>query len=195
MNIPQQLIQRVSVLTPPAIVAVSGLGGAGKSTFTSILSRQISAPVVGVDSFIKDRTISDYSHWSMMDFERLEREVLIPFAQGESLRYGHYDWLANAVSQTRIIPHTGHLIVEGVGLFRPALLSHFSLMIWIDCPVEEAIRRGKKRDREVHHNPQDDSWDGIWKRNDEQYCRSYEPKRVAHFTIDNRNPEPNQGVQ
>ena len=187
MNIPEQLIQRIALLQSPAIIAVSGFGGAGKSSVASMLGGKIGAPVVGVDSFFKDRTISNYAHWEIVDFQRLEREVLQPFIERKSVRYGHFDWGKNAIGESRDVPVTDRLIIEGVGLFRPALLDYFSLMIWVDCPMPEAIQRGKKRDREECNNPQDEAWDGVWKRNDEECFHKFNPKNTAHFIIDNGN--------
>ena len=187
MNIPEQLLQRIALLPAPAIIGVSGFGGAGKSSVASLLGGRIDAPVVGVDSFFKDRTISHYTHWEIVDFQRLEREVLQSFIERKSVRYGHFDWGMNTIGASRDVPVTDRLIVEGVGLFRPALLGYFALMIWVDCPLPEAIKRGKKRDREEYNNPQDEAWDGIWKRNDEEYFHKFNPKSTAHFILDNGN--------
>ena len=76
-------------------------------------------------------------------------------------------------------------MVEGVGLFRPVLTRYFSLMVWVECPLEEAIRRGKKRDREVYNQPPDEAWDGVWRRNDEEYARSCQPAKIADAVYDN----------
>ncbi|HSH31418.1 MAG TPA: hypothetical protein VK963_01995 [Candidatus Saccharimonadales bacterium] len=100
----------------PAAIAVSGFGGAGKSTFAKQLGERIGAPVIGIDSFIKDRTLTDYSMWELMDFNRLKQEVLIPFQNSENpIHYGHFDWNKNAVSETFTVNHDGRIIVEGVG--------------------------------------------------------------------------------
>lgn len=165
MQIDQQLIEKLSTLKPPAIIAISGFGGAGKSTTAHKLATILHAPVVCVDQFGIDRIIEDYTHWKGMDFERLEKETLIPFSKGEN-------------SGTIII-------IEGVGLFRPELLKYFSYKIWVDCPQDIAMARGKKRDREVNKNPQDEKWDGAWKRNDEEYFNTYKPKDLADFIISN----------
>ena len=187
MNIPEQLIQRIALLPSPAIIGVSGFGGAGKSSVAAMLGGKIGATVVGVDSFFKDRTISNYAYWEIVDFQRLEREVLQPFLERKSVRYGHFDWGKNTIGESREVPVTNRLIVEGVGLFRPVLLGYFSLTIWVDCPMPEAIQRGKKRDREEYNNPQDEAWDGIWKRNDEECLAKFNPKNTAHFLFDNVN--------
>ena len=192
MDLPQQLLERIARLEPPNIIAVSGFGGAGKSSFASMLGSKIVAPVVGIDSFITDRTMSRYARWEIMDFDRLEREVLCPFTEGRLVRYGHFDWGRNAIGEYRELPPTERMIVEGVGLLRPNLLKYFSLSIWVDCPIHEAIKRGKRRDREEYKNPQDEAWDGIWKQNDEECYDAYRPKVTAHCIVSNFDPETNK---
>lgn len=186
MQIDQKITERIKSLHRPAVIAISGFGGAGKSTFASFLSEVLGAPVVGVDSFMKDRTLSEYSLWEVMDFRRLEREVLAPFSRSENpLHYGHFDWFANKILETRVLQHQGILVVEGVGLFRPELLKYFSYKIWIDCPIEEATARGMKRDREEYINPQDEMWGGIWKQNDLEYFEKFAPKQATNIIVDN----------
>ena len=146
----------------------------------------IHAPVICVDQFSIDRTIEDYSHWKGMGWERLEKEILIPLSQGANLlSYGHYDHGANAVVKTVEVPHSGLIIVEGVGLFRPEILKYLQYTIWMDVPQEISNARGKKRDREVHNNPQDEKWDGHWKRNDEEYFKDFKPREQADLILNN----------
>ena len=185
MIIPDTLIDRISLLPVPYIVVVSGFGGAGKSTFASALGRVIDAPVIGVDSFITDRTRNDYGCWDLMDLARLKTEVLVPFLERKPVRYGHYEWETNAIVEVRDLPSTRGVIVEGIGLLQPVLLGCFSLSIWLKCPIEKAIARGMERDREEYRSPQDEAWQGIWKRNDEEFYAAFEPMKAAHVIIDN----------
>mgnify|MGYP003402706914 FL=1 len=186
MKIDQATIDTITALPSPTIVAISGFGGSGKSTFAKLLGDALDAPVIGVDSFMKDRTIDKYALWEIMDFDRLTKEVLIPFhAEAKPITYGHFDWKSNEVAEQREVSNKGVLIIEGVGILRTSLLKYFSYSIWVDCPIEEAIARGKKRDRAVHHNPQDELWDGIWRNNDLEYFSTFSPKEVADLIIDN----------
>jgi len=186
MKVSEELLHTIKNLQSPALIAISGFGGAGKSTFAEMLGEELKAPVVGVDSFQKNRTDTEYHDWEIMDYSRLEREVLIPFASNESvIRYGLFSSPENKIVEYRTVEKSDFLIVEGVGLFRPALKKYFTHSIWVDCSVVDATERGKKRDREVHKNPQDESWDGVWKQNDLEYIQNFEPIAFADTIIDN----------
>lgn len=187
MRISQDVLEKIKLLPLPRSIAVSGFGGSGKSSFAKELGAVINAPVISVDSFQKDGAFdTGYMLWEIMDFSRLEKEVLRPFwNKEETIRYGHFTVPARSVSETMEISNMGRVIVEGVGLFRPELMRYFSCTIWMDCPIEEATARGKKRDREEYHSPQDELWDGIWKENDLQYYETYKPREMADYIVSN----------
>lgn len=186
MQISEDLIAKIDSLKTPAIIAISGVGGSGKSTFSKKLAEAINAPIIEIDSFIRDRTLSEYSNWNLIDFKRLEDEVLAPFKSGtNSIEYHHFDWAKNIATKLIQITSNNYIIIEGVGLFRPELMKYFDYTIWIDCPLEDAIKRGKKRDREEYHNPQDELWNGIWKKNDLEYLEHFKPAETADLIINN----------
>ena len=142
--------------------------------------------MIGVDSFFKNKTSTDYSLWEIIDFSRMEKEVLIPFLnKNKKIHYGHFDWNENKVALEMVIKSNDYIIIEGVGLLRPELLKYFDYTIWLDTPLEESIARGKKRDREVYSNPQDESWDTVWKENDLQCFEKFKPKEVANLVVKN----------
>jgi len=186
MEILPQVLEKIRSLPKPVLIAISGFGGSGKTTFAEQLSAAINAPIVGVDSFMRDRNLTEYERWEIMDFKRLESEILAPFHTGANpLAYGHFDWGTNGIIETRTINHSGYLVVEGVGLLRPELKKYFSYSIWIDCPLDEANERGKKRDREIHLNPQDEYWNGPWRKSEIEYQETYRPEETADAVISN----------
>ena len=63
-------------------------------------------------------------------------------------------------------------------------MKFFSCTIWIDCPIQEAVERGKRRDREEYNHPQDEYWDSIWKKNDLQCFEEFSPKANVDFVVD-----------
>jgi uridine kinase len=179
------LTDKIRTLQKPILVGISGFGGSGKSTLALALGNSLEAPIVGVDAFSKSTVHEGYEYWDIMDFDRLEKEVLKPFVSGsESMKYGNFNWESNSVDSEVTIAHGGILIVEGVGLFRPSVMKYFSWTIWIDCPIEEAIACGKKRERERNNNRQDEYWDGIWKKNDIQCFERFSPKTHVDLIID-----------
>jgi uridine kinase len=187
MEISEHLIGTIRNLPKPTVVAVSGFGGSGKSTVAKKLAEKLGAPVIGVDSFQKKGAFdTQFSLWGIMDFVRLEEQVLKPFFKKENVvRYGNFNAKTETISETVEFKNEGVLVIEGVGLFRPELANYLSYKIWVDVPLEEAIARGKKRDREVYHNPTDECWDGVWKENDLEYYTTFKPKESADFVLKN----------
>ena len=186
ITIEKSLVEKLLNLKKPAIIAISGFGGAGKSTFADLLGKEINAPVIRLDSFARDRLENNPVLWDAIDFDRLEQEVLIPFLIGTTtIEYGGYHWGENKVTETKSVEHGGLIIIEGVGLLRPNLNKYFAYKIWVDCPKEEAIRRGKKRDLEVYKLLRNDNWDGIWKINDTEYFNTFKPNEMADYVVMN----------
>ena len=176
----------IEELPKPAIIAISGFGGSGKSTFARKIGEALNAPIIGVDSFWRATDLENYQRWEIVDFERLEREVLKPFSTGSRmLRYGEFNWSRNRIGESTSISVNDTLLIEGIGLFRPELMPYYGYKIWIDCPIDLAVARGKKRDREQYGTPQDELWDGIWRENDLQCFEAFGPLKNADCVIKN----------
>jgi uridine kinase len=179
-----QIIETIQKIKKPFIVAISGFGGSGKTTFANLLASEIHAPIIGVDDFFNTTERLNYERWEIYDFERLELEVIKPFLSGGTiLSYIAFDWEKNELTGFKTTHVDEVLIVEGVGLFRPELMKYFSYTIWIECPIEIAIERGKKRDRNMYGVSQDEKWDGIWRNNEMQCYREFDPMENAERVI------------
>jgi uridine kinase len=173
---------KIKKLSKPTLVGISGFGGSGKSTFAISLGEKLKAQVVGVDSFAKHDIHKDYEFWEIIDYNRLNKEVIQTFLSNNQLiKYYNQDWKQS--TKKNEIKHNGTLIIEGIGLFRPELMQHFSLTIWIDCPIEEVTLRGKRRNKDQHNTNHDEYWDGIWQKNDLQCFESFSPKQNADFIV------------
>jgi uridine kinase len=179
-----QIIETIQKLKKPCIVAISGFGGSGKTTFANLLASEIHAPIVGVDDFFNKSERLNYERWEIYDFGRLELEIIKPFLSGGTiLSYRAFDWEKNELTGFKTTHVDEVLIVEGVGLFRPELMKYFSYTIWIECPIEIAIERGKKRDRNMYGESQDEKWDGIWRDNEIQCYLEFDPIKNAERVI------------
>ncbi len=190
MKIPDDVVYKIMSMSKPLIIGVSGFGGAGKSTFAESLGKELSVQVVGVDHFMKDHTVNDYSLWETMDYGRLKEEVIVSFLnRKENIQYGIFDWHTNKIRGTERIDSAEILIIEGVGLFRPEINEHLGYKIWIDCDLGTSLMRGKLRDKKARGDKEDGDWDarwdGIWKRNDIEYYDTYKPREVADVVVDN----------
>ena len=180
----KQLIETIQKLKKPFIVAISGFGGSGKTTFANLLSSGIHAPIIGIDDFFNSIEDFNYKRWEIYDFERFKNKVIKPFLSGSNiLTYKAFDWEKYELTGFKTIHVDKTLIVEGVGIFRPELLQFFSYTIWIECPIEIAIERGKKRDRILYGVSQDEKWDGIWRDNEMQCYREFDPIENAEHVI------------
>ena len=113
INFSKNKLNEIKSLPIPAIIAISGYGGSGKSTAAELLSKELNAPIISIDYFFTDK--NDYSNWDIIDFSRFKNEVIEPF----------------------------------------------------------------------YNNPNDEEWEGIWKRNDLEYFEKYCPKDLADLIVNN----------
>ena len=179
----QEILTTIQKLTlskeRPFIIAISGFGGAGKSTFAEKLHQKLTnSQIVSIDSF----SIHEWhrnAEWDNFDRGRFAKEVLQPARMNQfPLRYIHEPWPGNP-EETRIVPQTRYLVVEGCSIFHPNLLQYYDFKLWIDCSLEEATRRGMWRDRHFHKNEQDYYWQNIWMPNERDFYEKYRPDLVA----------------
>lgn len=180
----KNIIEHISGISKPNIIAISGFAGSGKSTIAREISKQLNIPIICIDEFWKVPDSDDYSMWENIDFKRLKKDVLIPFSSGDLLlTYREFNWLTNEVGDFKTIESNGLLIIEGIGLFRPELMDYFGYTIWIDCPIDVAIARGKRRDNEDYGVNNDISWDGIWKKNDLECYQHFSPEKHSDIVV------------
>ena len=114
--------------------------------------------------------------------EWLVKQVLEPASRGKRIRHQEWDWDNNRVGEWRYLESAEYLIVEGGSVLHPPLLKYYHVKIWIDCPLDVTIPRGKARDREngVDH---DYLWENVWRLNDQDYFDKYRPDKVADIVM------------
>ncbi|MGB3532165.1 MAG: hypothetical protein WBA13_01465 [Microcoleaceae cyanobacterium] len=186
MNLPTDLLEKVTSLPNHSIIGISGFGGSGKSTLANTLSNQLNCDQICTDSFMTDVSNHQLSCWNNIDYTRLIDEIIIPFNHKyKTLTYSHFDSNINAISEKITIKTVNNLMIEGVGLFHPDIMKYLTFALWVECPLQTAIARGKQRDRFVHHNPKDQLWDGVWKNNDLEFFEKFSPDKNASFIFNN----------
>ena len=142
------------------LVAIDGLGGAGKTTLAERLVEELEdASAVHMDDFyapmspkVREALSPRGGYERYFDWQRLEREVLLPLSRGTSGRYSQYDWEREAHEGFRDghveVEPNGTVIVEGVYSSRPELRRYFDVLVFVATPREERLRRMQARHRD-----------------------------------------------
>jgi uridine kinase len=154
------------------IVAVDGLGGAGKSGF----AKHLSIALGGADIIHTD----DFAGWeNPLDWwPQLIEKVLEPVARNEIVRFQHSQWEAgNDPGWVELRPDE-FLIVEGVTAAREAFAPYLTYAIWIDAPEELRLRRGLERDGQSALQ----QWER-WVANEARYRSRERPDERADLVI------------
>ena len=144
------------------VVAISGYGGSGKSTFARHVSEAIpGSVVVGVDQYyVKEKDVLD-DDWNAFDRRKMRAEI------------------DRLLSDSSV-----HLVIcEGVGIFHPDTVDCFSVRIWIDTDLETSTLRGMKRDREEQGNDHDHLWREIWEPVERRFEAKHDPKSKADYLL------------
>lgn len=178
-NIPEELavyIQQIDDSAQPFVIAIDGYGGSGKSTLSKELKQLLpNALAIETDNFIK------YPHETNVfehDWMAIEKDVLARLKTDDSVVTKAYDW--NTLGPKKESQPVGHfVIVEGISLLDEKYVNYYDLKIWIDCPYEIALERGKKRDKEEQGTDHDELWETVWGPGSRQYFQRVRPDLKA----------------
>ncbi|MGZ4598833.1 MAG: uridine kinase family protein [Oryzihumus sp.] len=165
------------------VVGVSGFGGSGKSTLAAALHQHLpGSTVVPGDEFLRSRPPTARSQdWGSVDRDRLADQVLEPARRGAAQAYQVWDHDTGAPGPWVSLAGATAVIVEGLGLYVPALAGLFDLRVWVDVDLDTATARGMWRDEHEYGNAQADLWTGVWRPNDADFFERYRPDRAAHI--------------
>ena len=143
------------------IVGIDGAGGAGKSTISDMLEKELrsegyNVAVFHIDDMIHPRAVrynDDYPQWEQYyylqwRYDYFMREVISPIREGRSLGPIELYDKENDRYKTVLsdIPAGSIVIVEGVFLLRSELEGAFDVTVYIDVSKEERLERVLKRD-------------------------------------------------
>ncbi|MFF1680517.1 hypothetical protein ACFVYG_31345 [Streptomyces sp. NPDC058256] len=95
--------------------------------------------------------------------------------------YRRYDWETGTLAPEEIhtVPRSGIVVVEGVYTARPELADHYDLLVYVDTPREESMRRLRARGHD--HGPID--WESRWRLAEEHYLATTRPRERAHLVV------------
>ena len=135
------------------VVALDGLGGAGKSTIARKLSERCNLiSIVRGDDFYapmeehaRRALTPECGYMRYFDWVRMRRELLEPLSRGDRARYQRYDWGIDQLAEWIDQPAEGIILIDGVYSFRPELRKFYGYSIFVDTPKAECLARLVKR--------------------------------------------------
>jgi uridine kinase len=95
--------------------------------------------------------------------------------------YRRYDWSAGALAVDGgcAVARDGIVLVEGVYTARPELAGHYDLVVYVDTPPDESMRRLRARGDD--HGPID--WEARWRLAEEHYLTTTRPRERADLVV------------
>jgi len=127
------------------LVCVDGPSGAGKSSLARRLAAALGdPPVVRMDDI--------YPGWDGLAaaVPLLYEQIVAPLAAGHPAAYRRYDWDRGAFAETHALGRPDVLLVEGVAAGARPVAAHATLLLWVEAPRAERLRRGIERDGESY---------------------------------------------
>jgi uridine kinase len=175
-----EAIERLREIRPRLIVAITGFGGAGKSTLSRALVENVpgSVRLRGDDFLDPDRSHRRSPDWDGVERERMRSEVLEPFRRGDPASFRPYDWDARQLGPVTVLPPASVLLVDAIGVIHPVLDGCFDLIVWVDVDLARAGRQGRRRDRRNGHD-HDRLWNEVWTPNDRDFAAGFSPRERA----------------
>lgn len=172
-----EVVESISVKPAPEgmstkVIAVDGLGGAGKSTFAARLAEElVGAKVLQTDDFASWDNPLDW-------WPRLVQEVLEPLSRNDPARYRRTDWGDPDHQEWGEVTPAEFLILEGVSASREAFRPFLTYSIWIETSRELRLARGLERDGEQARA----QWDE-WMAEEDDYVRREAPRERADLVL------------
>jgi uridine kinase len=135
-------LDRAPTLGDGRLLCIDGPAGSGKSTLAArVHALRPDAVVVNTDQLLDG--------WDgLPGLPPLLAGLVAPLARGEASSYRRYDWEAGRYAERVPVRRAPLLVIEGVGAGTRLLAPYRTLLVWVDAPDDERLRRVVARDGE-----------------------------------------------
>lgn len=167
----------------PALLAIDGRCGSGKSSLGAWLAGELGCPLVHMDDFYLPPA-ARRPHWAdhpgaNMDFARLRREVLAPLLAGQPAQYRAYACRPGALQPARTLAPGPLTLVEGSYALHPDLGVPFACKVFVTCGPD--CQRARLQAREGDRYP---AFAARWIPLEEGYFARCRPDQGCDFVLD-----------
>jgi uridine kinase len=164
------------------VVAISGHGGSGKSTLADKLAGQFGVAenqIVRVDGLHAKNYLHTKGLFELHDWTTI-MDILVNARARKRLKYLKRDDKELESSVDVPMPHL--LILEGIRLIRPEVLTYVDVSVWIDCPLDVATKRAVERNRQQGDSDAEIAlWGSKWVPEASEYFQQIRPDKIASF--------------
>ena len=129
----------------PAVVAIDGRCGSGKSGLGDLMGRLLPCNVVHMDDYYlpPDRRAENWEQIPAgnMDLARFLQEVLEPAGVGAQICCRPYDCRSGTLREGTTLPARPLTVVEGSYSQHPLLSARYDLRLFLTCAPEDVYKR------------------------------------------------------
>lgn len=181
-------IQRLARTMSPAVVALDGRSGTGKSTLAEWMAGQLGGIRVDQDDFYAGGDIDEWRRLTsrekadrVIDWRRVRDEVLLPLREGQGASWRPFDWdtMIGLAPETITVPPSGLVILDGAYSARPELADLIDLSILVT--LDDAVRRERLRLREGEDLVS--CWHTVWDEAEDYYFGTIRPPEAFDLVI------------
>ena len=172
----------------PAILAIDGRCGSGKTSLGRMLEEVFACSLVHMDDYYLPFEKRSQNWMEIpggnMDLERFRAEVLEPFKHGAAIHYRPYCCQKGTMGEERLLSNPVFLVVEGSYSQHPMLREYYDRTIFLTCEKEEQIRRLQQREGDYFSRFQE-----IWMPLEERYFQTFAIEAHANRILDTGREE------
>ena len=126
-----------------AIITLEGGSASGKSTLGNILAEVYACNLFHTDDFFlrpEQRTKERFAEvGGNVDYERFQKEVLVPLAKNETVCYRPFDCSVQSLGEPVTVEPNRLTVIEGVYSMHPAFERYYDLSVFLD--IDSAYQR------------------------------------------------------